>query len=368
MSFATLSEFFYSTFLPIRCQQLGLDEKTRVSYEESVKLWKKLTDDKPLDQITQRDCADFVAALLKHRGKKRGSTMANNSVRKHCTQLHTILKMTGPPRKDNQFGVSLLPNPPFIVGPRAEKKKPKKNWLLDELRTVYSNVHHATKFPNIDGISNEDWWRGLIAVGFYCGFRVDALLKIEWSHINGQWFDLPPSIQKGGSGHRQFIHPEAREHIELLRRPDRPGIFSIPRFASQRRKAYDTLHLLYAKAGIPESKWHFGFHALRATHLSMYARLSTAEGEALRLAQESAGHATINVTLEHYVDADVQEQMRMQVLMRFPSLRGVVAKALETRPAHPTTEIPQRHCHQRNHQQPGHRQERSAERLDEWLL
>ena len=53
----TLSEFHKSHFVPLWIQGRQLDQKTEASYRHSIAWWSRLTDDPPLDQITDHTVA-----------------------------------------------------------------------------------------------------------------------------------------------------------------------------------------------------------------------------------------------------------------------------------------------------------------------
>lgn len=315
--FPTLSEFFRDTYTLLRIDQPGLDKKTRASYQESVNWWCKLTTDPPIDQITDKMIAQFMKDLATQRGKKRGTTMAINSLRKHATSLDTILKLTGPRSRQNKYGQGLLPNPPFVEGPRAEIEAEDKNWTLDEVRRMYANAGAAAG-PEIDGIPVADWWRTLIVVEWYTGLRITSLMRMEFRRIRDCYVTIPAADAKGGKGIKKYLPSLALEHIERIRTDGRSLVLGWDLWDSQRRVGYDNLRLIQAAAGIPEDR-RWGFHSFRKTHSTYLSGERDEIEDGVELAQASLGHADKSLTKGVYISGSAQERRLAAAIDRMPS-------------------------------------------------
>ena len=147
------------------------------------------------------------------------------------------------------------------------------------------------------------------------GLRVSALRCVEYSALHGNWLTVPAKFSKGSKGLRQYVHPVALQHVDAIR-TDRAAMLDWPKWDTQKRTAYDTLRVIQAAAGIADSR-RWAFHSFRRTHLTQLSLVGTEQG--FRMAQDSAGHSDLSTTLDHYVSASAQEQMRAAAINRMPS-------------------------------------------------
>ena len=171
--------------------------------------------------------------------------------------------------------------------------------------------------PKIDGVDPADWWRTLICLAYYTGLRVTALMSVEYSMIDNDWINVPARLSKRRKGKRQFLHPEAIEHIERIR-SGRAIILAWPQWATTKRTVYRRFRELQKAAGITESR-QWAFQSLRKTHLTTLAGLSLEHDHGLAVAQQSAGHSNLAITTGQYVSGDVQERMVAAAIKRMPS-------------------------------------------------
>ena len=81
---------------------------------------------------------------------------------------------------------------------------------------MYSATDRMTD-PKIVGVDPADWWRTLICFAYFTGLRVTALMSVEYSMIDNEWINVPARLSKRRKGKRQFLHPEAIEHINRIR-------------------------------------------------------------------------------------------------------------------------------------------------------
>lgn len=325
----TLSEFFDQRFVRVWIDGNNLDSKTRRSYYESMKLWNLYSGNPSLSDIDDLKIADFKFALAKHRGKKPGSVLQPSSIAKHCTQLDTIFKLTGPRTRSNKLGQRLLLEPPFIDSPKVKKNPPKSVWSIDELRAMYTAADGMTK-PVVEGMTTPHFWRTLIAIGWFVGLRIYELLHFSKQMIEGVWLAVANEIAKGDKGTRHYLHAEVLEHIALIDRKDGEPLLVYPKWLKSSRMLYDYLRILQASAGIAEHR-RFGFHGLRKAHLTRLGTIQSPQEQALRVAQRSAGHSSIDITRDHYFSLDVHDQQTIDAInsMESPCVQTAKPQRLE---------------------------------------
>lgn len=322
MTLPTLTEFFESHFMPIWIESGLLDPKTQTSYRDSLKHWQKMTDDPCLDKITDLTVAKFITGLAKLPGK-RGNTLASASIKKHCRQLDTILKMAGPRSRYSQKGQGLVPEPPYFKAPKSPKVLPKPAWSMPELTAMYAAADKMTRPKSV--IPSPDWWRTLVVILYFGNLRINELMNTKFSMIKGSWLDLPAEVCKGDKEARHYLRTEVLEHVEAVRTDDRELILPFASWPKSKRMAYEYLDDLQDHAGIAADR-RFRFHGFRRTHISKLAGNKKEYDDNVKVAQRSASHANVSVTLDHYVDISVQEQAMMDAIDRMPSPCGVANK------------------------------------------
>lgn len=324
----TLTEFYNDTFLPLWIKQKKLDPKTESGYVETLKHFVDIIGDKQLRKITDLDMAKFMDKLGQRPGKKPGSTMADNSMGKHARNVATLLKAAGPRNQSNPLGQDLIKKVPCIVIPRCRKDPPKVVWTVDEIRALYDAAQQMTK-PVIDGIPAWQWWQSFICVLYYAGLRVDAAMRVEFSAIEGNTIVVPGSVSKGDKGITQYLHKEAIEHIDALRRPGRTKIFGWPNWSRSKGTAYGVFNSLVKAAGIPTNRVVKKFHAIRAVHSTEVWRVTAKDRLGIQLAQQSCGHSDSRVTLQHYLAGDLQSELHAEAINKLRSPCGKAAAARE---------------------------------------
>ena len=135
--------------------------------------------------------------------------------------------------------------------------------------------------------------------------------------IDNEWINVPARLSKRRKGKRQFLHPEAIEHINRIR-TERAIILEWPRWTTTKRTAYSRFRQLQNAAEISKSR-QWAFQSFRKTHLTMLAGLSLEHEHSLAVAQHSAGHSNLAITTGHYVSGDVQERMVAAAIDMMPS-------------------------------------------------
>lgn len=314
MVLPTVTEFFNKRYFPNRIEG-KLDFKTEKSYRETIKHFVDICGDLPLDQVDDDQAGKFVVGLMKKRGK-REPTMMRSSVSKHVVNMKSMFRMAGP-RFYCPYGLNLIQTLPYFEAPRLDKKKPKKDFLIEELHAMFRSADVAT-FPGHLVIDPPSWWRALFVFGFYTGLRITALVSVEYDMIFQNWLDIPAQYCKGRNATRQYVHPVAMEYIEKIRVEGRKQIFGWEGWSKRRRYAYNQLRKIQAAAGIRENR-RFAFHSIRSAHCTEIVRNSMDQQAGMRAAQQSVGHADLSVTMNHYVNGDMMDDMKVTIIHRLPS-------------------------------------------------
>lgn len=318
MTFPTLTEYFESHFMPYWVKLKNLDPKTERSYRESLKLWVKQTPNKPIDQITKADIAEFCIGMKDYPGKKKGTTMCASSRQKHFRQLDTILKTTGPQTKHNQDGQGLLSvEPPFFPKVKVPKTRTHAVWTIDELHAMYRAAGKMIK-PVVEGYSAVDFWRALLVLDFYTGLRITELINVRYSNIHNRVVQANPEVGKNKKTDPHWLPLDVIEHIERIKTSDRDIILYVPKYHRQRRTLYDDFHLLQKLASLPESR-QWGFHSIRKSHGTEVKRYKAPHQRNLTLAQRSLGHSDSSITLGHYISGAMEDQEMVAVIEELPS-------------------------------------------------
>lgn len=305
----TLTEFFDQRFVPVWIKGKGL---------ESMKLWNLYVGHVSMSEVDDLVIAKFIGDLSKHRGKKPGTTLKPSSIAKHCTQLDTIFKLTGPKTRSNRLGQRMILEPPFVDSPKVKKSPPKTAWNIDDMRAMYAKCDGMTK-PVVEGTTTAHWWRTILTVGWFVGLRIFEMLHFTKAMIEGVWLTIADNIAKGGKGTRHYLHQEVAEHIKQFDRADDVPILLYPKWGRGRRLLYDYLRVLERSAGIHETKL-FGFHGLRKAHINRLRSIQAPQLQALKTASRSVGHASSAVTVDHYVATDVEDQCVIDSILCMESL------------------------------------------------
>lgn len=148
------------------------------------------------------------------------------------------------------------------------------------------------KMPNdVANISAADWWRGLLMMAYLTGWRIGALLALQWKDVN---LDEGTALShaddnKGKRDQLVPLHPTVLEHLRKLVGSFDTHVF--PWNLSDRR-LYDDFHKLQDAAGVkPDGKPRYGFHDLRRA----FATLNAAELDLFTL-QRLMQHKNLETT------------------------------------------------------------------------
>jgi len=305
--------YFEQYFLPRRCRKA--DPKTIAEYRTTLKYFLHCFGNLAVGEISADVLAEFIERLEAMPGKTPGGKMSDATVAKHVRHFECILSSMGPATRKNRIGAGIFVIPPFF--PEAyevSKRHKRKPFTLVEIGRLLDATRIARK-PRLLGVTPADWWSGLFRVLYNVGPRIETALALEpgWIAADGK-AEVPPEFYKGGELRTLEFNCWALRVIEGLHPPGtarrrtfagvsaEPGMQFDPRDQVEegccRRYLDELFKEIMRAAGVavlPYRVWH-GFRRSFADQLSMLCPSA---------AQLALGHASLDVTRDHYVDGRV---------------------------------------------------------------
>jgi integrase len=318
----TLRDYFESHYVP---EILARREVAKASIERYWPLLDRFEEfageNFPLAEIDTKLVAKFREWLLARKipgglsGKLK--TMSPGTVVGEMTRLRAMLRSLGPSRETGDGFLNLLPRVPYVKCRRDQEHQKG----LVELRLAPSVDDFQRWFRAIDKwpvLSEQRALRALLAIGFYTGYRITAILSLQWRHIvklpdpDGFWIDatqIPQSNRKRAI--ELPVHPRLMELLQATRwgredsiTPDTPIITLGPSRKGgackvTRYRGLNVFHALQKLAGDtklrPVKDWRAG-----------HTRAIGEQGfrNAMQMASDSVGHSSVAVTSNHYWNAE----------------------------------------------------------------
>ncbi|OHB68838.1 MAG: hypothetical protein A2V70_03505 [Planctomycetes bacterium RBG_13_63_9] len=207
----------------------------------------------------------------------------------------------------SRFYAEILPKSPWVKPP-PELWRPPRFVPLELIGNVYQAAV-CMELPRIAGFKPAAWWRALLVVGFNSQLRKRTLFEMRMDYI--RWDDakliLPPQHFKARRGQIIHLNQVTLDHLRKIR-TNRELVFEWP---GSSKTYYRCFHQLQDEAGIPGSE-HFGLHDLRRTASTLLYR------ESAEAAQRALGHASLAVTLKHYVSTELGDPVVDNARDRLP--------------------------------------------------
>lgn len=307
----TLSAFYTAYFQPAFLVLRDSAKNNIKQYDETIGYWKRFTGDPPLCEIDYVACGDFIKGLRALPGRKRESTMANNTVRKHARTLQTVLDLTGPVDRQHRQAANLLTRVPYLERPPEDENPTEDSFTLEEIGQIIDACRFAGKRRGLP-MPTPVFWRNLYKFNFNVPLRIDTLLRIEWEMISddGLWIKVPAKIIKRRRGAEFYLNDAARAALDELKafKHASPRIFPWPNWPKcqsnfqQRHRKH-----IQRKAGLPPHR-QLGFTAVRKAHFFYVARIN---GMA---ASMSGNHKQQETTRKHYI----RKQLLSETLVQLP--------------------------------------------------
>jgi len=158
---------------------------------------------------------------------------------------------------------------------------------LGSIARVYLAAGSAT-YPRRSWATPAAWWRCLLVVALWCGFRRGDLARLAWDDI-GPW-SMELRASKTGKLHRIPLTATVRRHLAELDHLGHPlRIFDMPRSTSFRAMG-DQLQRLCLAARVPP----LTLQAIRRASITMWASVNAEAGRII--------HGCHLGVMAHYLD------------------------------------------------------------------
>lgn len=288
---STLTEFFRLWFLPEVCHRRNHDAKYIALFRDALTWWVKLTGDPPLVMIDRPMLNEFAQSLA-------ATSLSSGTVRKHLQSLNRIFGPTAGGSFEHHAG--LLKESPRAPVPAKESHEVRHSFTSEEVGRLLQAAEHM-QTPNliVPCPKPAQWWASLVIVAYLQGFRIGTVLQLEFSHVAGGWWNIPPKCVKG---HKKAlirqVHPQAQRVLESIEEPSRTTIWPWYGSQSSRRFFFRQVERLVRLAGLPDS-YAFRTHALRRGHATALAAVDP------EIARISLGHSLFQTTANHYINANI---------------------------------------------------------------
>jgi integrase len=305
----TLPAFFGQYIVPEHLSERS--RKTVRDYWTTVSYWVEFlrSPSAPLgpglNAIGQRETSRFRDGLKNV--KFDGQPLADNTRRKHCTNLQFILDRAGPKLRRDVETAKLIADVPYLQRPALVIHEVADNFSLAEIGW-FLDACSAAPAPHGLAISSAAFWRCLGLFDYNVGARPQTLLALKFRWLSqdeyGWWLSVPPEASKTKRGLKLYVNTIAMQLVERMRACGDELIFPWPH---EEGWLHTTRRKILAASLIPEHR-RLGFKAFRKACGTQLAEINP------MAAQLQLGHGGRNVTRDFYVN------------------RKIVAKACEALP------------------------------------
>jgi integrase len=276
----------------------GKKQRSRDDVVQALNKFAEIAKPAKVSAINKETIDSFVAARRKQRGKKKGTTVSNSTIRKELLWLHRVLVVA----EDWGF----IKKVPKIKLPKVVEILPRPV-TQEQFEAIYAACSDAT-LPADLPFPAADWWRALMLFAMTTGWRLSEMLALRWADVNLETGQIKTRAadNKGGRDDLDYLPELTIDHLRQIRSFD-AAVFPWP---THNKALYNEFARLQRIAGIkldctvdlrqfPEHKCSpfchaFGFHDLRRAYATENMdRLPTP------VLQKKMRHKSITTTLRY---------------------------------------------------------------------
>lgn len=289
-------------------------------YHTALNHWERLTDDPPIDQVTNLTCRQFKEAMLSTPPPGQ-PPLRPATILKYMRELQAIFATLGPCGPQNKQGLGLLPSVPCFPSLRLDDP----NVITAEDAEIAAILQHCAvaTWPNrviemhsrrVVLVHPPEWWLNLILYLGTFGSRRNEFLRLRCEDVDIERARLTLDPAKHGERNWKPIPRELLPYFAAFLSEPRELFFAAPRCV---KLLYRQWHQIQQAAGIhvrraagSTRRPYYGFHELRKTCGTAWAAVSPAAGKHM------LGHKSQQVFDRCYTNSNAVAQ---RSIAAFPS-------------------------------------------------
>ncbi|MDR1383194.1 MAG: tyrosine-type recombinase/integrase [Planctomycetaceae bacterium] len=257
-----LRELYEKHYLPM-LQEYDTSPRTIREYETTIDAWENALGTLDIAEVKKKHIVAFKKYLAACPGKKKGTLMSTNTIRKHLRMLNPLL-VTASNGTRRCKGLGILKEVPYLDPPAETFRNATDALTLEEI-AAWIAAAKTSKMPPIAGIKAGIWWENLLTFIYNTGIRIGSALKMRWSWIDFEFRTL--EIRKENGVKTAYTVTLNNEAIEVL-----TMMFNISGYTEPNNHVFNwtmNLRTLYRQAerqqklaGIPKNR-RSKFHGIR---------------------------------------------------------------------------------------------------------
>ena len=241
----------------------------------------RIVKPKKLKAITTNSVDGFIAKRRVEKNKS-GNLISVATVNRDLRYIRSILRIA----KKWKY-ITDVPDFAFL---RKPEKLP-TYIAADQFAAIFESVDAATAPNDIPNVTQSDWWKGLLIVGYMTGWRLGQLLSLKWADIDlKQGTAISMADADGNKGNRDVkipLHPVVVEHLNRLSGNFDTNVFP---WNYGRRRIWNEFAKIQDAAKMPDGSplpkggkggKRFGFHDLRRGFATLNAGIDVFRLQAL---------------------------------------------------------------------------------------